>query len=117
MEDFKYKQYSDEENKIYYEAMAKIIGGLRNGLGFNEACSIVNIEDKELRGFIEDDALKIMIAEMHYKKGLPLSEVTATLKVSIETTNKANLEMLEDVGITAIDIYRLNNPDTQIGNT
>jgi hypothetical protein len=116
MEDFKYKQYTDEENKIYNEAMAKIMEGLRNGLSFNEACSIVNVQDKDLRGFIEDDALKIMIAEMHYTKGLSLPEVAATLRVSIETTNKANLEMLEDVGITAIDVYRLNSPDSPIGN-
>jgi hypothetical protein len=116
MEDFKYKDYSDEENKIYNEAMAEIMEGLRNGLSFNEACSIVNVQDKDLRGFIEDDALKIIIAEMHYAKGLSLPEVADILKISTETTNKANLEMLEDIEITAIDAYRLNNPDTQTGN-
>jgi hypothetical protein len=116
MEDFKYKQYTNDENKTYNEAMAKIMEGLRNGLSFNEACSIANIGNKDLRDFIEDDALKIMIAEMHYTKGISLPEVADILKISTETANKANLEMLEDVGITAIDIYRLNNPDIQTGN-
>lgn len=116
MGDFIYKEYTDEENKIYDKAMAKIMDGLRDGLGFDEACNSANVEDKELKEFIVDDALKIMIAEIHYVKGLSLPEVATLLKVSIEPINKANLEMLEDIGLTATEVYKLNNPDTQIGN-
>lgn len=116
MGDFKYKEYTAEENKIYNAAMAKIMEGLKTGLSFNEACSVVNVEDKELKDFIEDDALKIMIADMHYAKGLSLPEVASVLKVSIETTNRANLEMLEDVGITSMEVYKQNNPDKPVGN-
>ncbi len=116
MEDFKYKEYSADESKIYDAAMAQIIEGLRNGLSFNDACSVVNVEDKELKEFIEDDALKIMIADLHYAKGLSLPEVASVLKVSIETINRANLEMLEDVGITSMEVYKQNNPDSPIGN-
>src|SRR4030042_4250180 len=116
MGDFTYKEYSTDESKIYDAAMAQIIEGLRNGLSFNDACSAVTVEDKELKGFIEDDVLKIMIADLHYVKGLSLPEVASVLKVSIETTNRANLEMLEDVGITSMEVYKQNNPDKPVGN-
>lgn len=116
MDDFRYKEYTEEENKIYNEAIDKIMKGLRNGLNFNEACSTAYIEDKELKGFIEDDALKIVIAEMHYVKDLSLQNIADTLEVSIDTINKANAEMLEDVEIMSTEIYKMNNPDSPIGN-
>lgn len=116
MGDFKYKEYTAEESKIYDEAMSKIIEGFKNGLSFNEACSAVKVEDKELKEFIEDDALKVMIADLHYAKGISLPEVADALKVSIETTNKANLEMLEDVEITAIEAYKQINHVNSTGN-
>ena len=116
MGDFKYKDYSADESKIYDAAMAQIIEGLRNGLSFNEACGVVYIEDKKLKEFIEDDALKIMIADMHYIKGLTLPELASALKVSIESINKANSEMLEDVSITTAEIFKMTNSDSPIGN-
>lgn len=115
MTDFKYKEYSEDEDKVYNEAMTKIREGLKNGLNFNEACSVINI-DEGLKKFIVDDALKVMIAEMHYAKGMPLRQVADTLKVSIKDVDIANMEMLEDVGITAAEIYRMGNPGSPIGN-
>lgn len=115
MADFKYKEYSEEENKIYDEAMTKIREGLKNGLNFNEACSIINV-DNELKKFIVDDALKIMIAEMHYAKGMTLKQVADALKVPLKAIDIANMEMLEDVSMTAVEIYRKSNPDSPIGN-
>ncbi|OGW39441.1 MAG: hypothetical protein A2Y97_02610 [Nitrospirae bacterium RBG_13_39_12] len=116
MEEFKYKQYTDEENKIYYEAMAKIMDGLKNGLSFNEACNDTYVEDKELKEFIKDDALKIMIADLHYMKGLSLPDVADILKVPIESINKANLEMLDDIEITSREFYKMKTPGNPIGN-
>ncbi|MFA4918075.1 MAG: hypothetical protein WC581_02350 [Thermodesulfovibrionales bacterium] len=116
MGDFKYKEYTAEESKIYDEAILKIIEGFKNGLSFNEACSAVKVEDKELKGFIEDDALKVIIADMHYAKGISLPEVADALKVSIETTNKASLEMLEDVEIATIEGLKQIKHDKPTGN-
>jgi hypothetical protein len=115
MTDFKYKEYSEEENKIYDEAIAKIREALKNGLNFNEACSIINV-DEGLKKFIVDDALKVMIAEMHYAKGMSLRQVADTLKVSIKDVDIANMEMLEDVGITAAEIYKMSNHGGPMGN-
>jgi hypothetical protein len=110
MADFKYKEYTAEEDKIYNDAIAKIREGLKNGLGFDEACSMADVADAELKEFIEDDALKIMIAEMHYAKGMPLDRVADALKVPVKKIAKANGEMLEDAGIAAAKMFRQSNP-------
>lgn len=116
MDEFEYKKYTLEEKKIYNEALPKIIEGLKKGLKFNEACAITNVEDKDLKEFIIDDALKVMIAELHYAKRFSLQEVADRLDVPIETINKANREMLEDVKRTARAIFKMENPDTTIGD-
>lgn len=116
MGDLQYKEYSKDETRIYNEALARIKSGLDNGLSFNEACSMVDIENEELKNFIIDDALKVMIAELHYGKGLSLQQVADRLKVSLKKISAANAEMLEDVGITAAEVYKKSNPGSPMGN-
>lgn len=116
MADFEYKHYTEEEAKIYDEAIAKIRSGLDNGLSFHEACSAADVRDEALKGFIMDDALKIAIAERHYGKGLLLQQVADALKVPLKKINAAHLEMLEDAGITAAEYYKQNYPDGPGGN-
>ena len=101
MKDFTYKDYTEEETEIYNAAMDKIMEGLEQGLPFTESCEHAIVEDEQLRRFIIDDALKIMIADIHYKRGLSLGHVADALRVSIDTINKANTEMLEDIEISA----------------
>jgi len=114
--EFKYKEYTSEEDKIYESAISKIKEAIKNGLNFREACNIVRIDDQELKRLIVDDALKIMIAEMHYEKGMPLIVVADRLKVPLKAVNIANMEMLEDTGIAAAEIFKRSNPDAPIGN-
>ena len=63
-----------------------------------------------------DDALKIMIADIHYKKGLPLEHVSTTLNVPIDAVMRAHGEMLEDIEISATQAYKSVHPDRPIGN-
>lgn len=108
MADFKFKQYTEQESTIYDEAISKIRSALANGLTFNEACSSVNIENHDLKGFIISDALKIMIADLHYGKGKTLVEVADILNVPFKTILHANQEMLEEVGSNfagSLDIF------------
>lgn len=116
MAEVTYKQYSEEESRIYNEALAKIREGIANGLNFSEATSVVNIGDAELEKLVIDDALKILIAEMHFAKGELLYKVADTLKVPLKTVNKAHMEMLEDAGIAAAETYSGENPEGLFGN-
>lgn len=115
MADVKYKQYSPEEDRIYSEAITKIREGMQNGLTFDKACDSINVEDEELKEFILDDALKIMLAEMHYGKAMPLEEVAKILNVSMGRISKASLEMIEDAGIAAAKMYNESNKSKPTG--
>jgi len=116
MEDFHYKEYTEEESRIYHDAMDRIMEALHNGMNFRDACGTADVGDEELKRFIEDDALKIMIADMHFKKGLSLEEVAGTLKVPVDVVSKANAEMLEDISISTAEVFKAANPDAPFGN-
>jgi hypothetical protein len=116
MEDFHYKEYTEEESRIYNQAIDEIMKGLETGMAFHSACDAVSVDDEALKRFIIDDALKIMIAHLHYKNGLALEEVAEQLKVSPETVHKANGEMLEDIARTTSQGFSMTNPDMPFGN-
>ncbi len=116
MEDFQYKEYTEEESRIYNKAMDNIIAALQKGLSFDEACAGVDIADSVLKEFIVDDALKVLIADIHYAKKLPLQHVADTFKISMDIINKANMEMMLDVEIAASEVYMTKHPDGHIGN-
>ncbi len=116
MGDFKYKDYTPEEGRIYDEAIKIIRTAIQDGSSLSEACDMAEVEDEGLKQFIEDDALKIAIAEMHYQKNIPMQQIADALKISLKRLNAANMEMLEDIGTTAAGLYRQNNPDGPIGN-
>jgi len=116
MENFIYKEYTEEESRIYNEAMDSIMEGLQKGLSFAEACGCLDIEDEGLKEFIRDDALKIMIADIHYNKGLPLEHVSSRLNVPLDIVEKAHGEMLEDIEISSSQAYTSFHPDHPSGN-
>jgi hypothetical protein len=115
MENFRYKEYTEEETTIYHDAMDKIMDGLHNGMNFHDACGAADVADEELKRFIVDDALKIMIADMHYKKGMAFEDLAGVLKVPIDTITRAHAEMLEDISISTSEGFKSANPDAQFG--
>ena len=116
MEDFQYKEYTEEESRIYNEAMDNIMAALQKGSSFDEACASVDIADSELKGFVVDDALKVLIADIHYAKNLPLEHIADTFKVSMDIINKANKEMMQDVEIASSEVYMTKHPEGHVGN-
>ena len=116
MEEFEYKVYTEEETKIYNASIPKILQGIKDGLPFCDACKLVQIDDANLKQFIEDDVLKIVIAELHYSQKKSLEEVSNMLDVSVETITKANDEMLQDIGITASEVFRTRDTNSPHGN-
>lgn len=111
MKEIKYKEYTPEENSIYNDSIEKILTSLRSGSSFETACSNVDISDDSLKHFIHDDAIKIMIAELHYRDGLSLPQVAERLDLSITKISFASMEMLEDVSIASVAAFKKDNPD------
>lgn len=98
--DFVYRQYSEEETKIYEKAMKEILQNIKNGMSFKEAIEAVQIDDEELKSFVEDDALKILIAELCYVSKIPFEELAKMLDLPVDRIRQANFEMLEDIELT-----------------
>ena len=100
-EKINYKQFTEEEDRIYEKSITVIKSNVGNGVKFDLACEFIAVDDAELKGLIVDDALKIEIAEQHYGKRIPLIEVAKKLGVPMERLLRACTEMMEDVVGTA----------------
>ncbi len=116
MGNFVYKEYTPEESEIYEAALMQIKKSVKDGLPFHDACTAVCIEDTELKSFIVSDALKILIAELHFVGNLPLDKVGELLCLTRTEIGTAVKEMLEDVGISSAEMFKKLNPDSPIGN-
>jgi hypothetical protein len=99
-----YKQFTEEEDRIYKRSIEVIRSNIINGVKFDLACEFITVDDRELKGLIIDDALKIEIAELHYGKRIPLRDVAKKLGVSMERLLQASTEMMEDVVKTSEDV-------------
>ncbi|MEW6108120.1 MAG: hypothetical protein AB1632_02975 [Nitrospirota bacterium] len=94
-----------EKDKIYEKAAVKIREGLALGLDFDSACEAIEVEDEILRKAIIDDMLKVIIAEEHFAKEIPLDDLSKKLKISMERLETAKQEMLEDVKDASIKAF------------
>lgn len=110
MKEIQYKQYTAEEDAIYNDSIGKILTALRSGKTFEESCREVEISDKSLMAFIHDDAMKVMIAELHYRDGISLPDIAKRLNISIEKICHASLEMLDDVAISSSEAFNNEHP-------
>ena len=63
-----------------------------------------------------DNTMKIMIADIHYNKGLPLEHVSSVLNIPIDLVTRAHGEMLEDVEISTTQVYKAVHPESPIGH-
>lgn len=106
MSEMEFKEFSEDENRIYDEAIEKIRALMNGGMHIDEACEKIKVEDEELKRLIREDFLKIMIAEMRYEKGLPLEIVAKELNIPFERINRTHQMMLEEVGHTQAEQLR-----------
>lgn len=95
-----------DEDAIHREGVERIREAVGRSLGFEEAARLLEVENARLQEAILDDALKVLIAEMHFAGGTPLAELARRLKVPEEKLAKARAQMLEDVEEAAIRKYR-----------
>ena len=97
--------FMTETDIAYQTAVKKIREGLEKGLDFNSACAGLQIENEKLKKQIMDDMLKVIIAEEHYNKNIPLDKLAATLNVSLDSLESAKREMLEEVKESSIKAF------------
>jgi len=98
--------FSEEEDRIYNEAVETIRSALAEGLGFDAACGRVTVGSADLRRTIFDDYLKITLAEEHFNKQRSVEDVAADLRVDPARLLRARAEMIEEVRESSLEAWR-----------
>jgi len=97
--------FSSESEKVYMAALKAVKAGMTKGYDFDSASATVDIQDEQLRQTVLDDVLKVIIAEEHFTKKIPLDQISRTLNLPLERLEKARVEMLEDVENSEITAF------------
>ncbi|GAB4390915.1 MAG: hypothetical protein Kow0025_26200 [Thermodesulfovibrionales bacterium] len=99
--------YYDDEDKFYEESVGRIREAVaEKGSPFEEAVAALGIGDEKLRSAIEDDALKVLIAELHFMGKKPLEDLARSFRLPAKRLKKAREEMVADIKQAAIDAYK-----------
>lgn len=97
-----------EEDKKYKNVLEKIKAAVEGGMGFDEACKAAGIDTGKSKGAILDDALKVLIAEMHFMQKMPTDKVAEALRLPVERVNSARESMLKEVEELAVKAFHKN---------
>jgi len=100
------KWYETEEDKFYNEAISTIRASVLQGASFAKASELVNVDDEALKEAILDDALKVLIAELHFIGKQSLRDIGKKIGVPEGRLNEAKSEMLKDIEASAIEAYK-----------
>ena len=101
MPEVAFKEFTPEEDRIYHETVQQYRESVKQGKALKEVYEGVSLEDTELQKIIEADFLKILIAELHFGKGMSLDELAKSLSISSELVQDTMKRMLQEVGMTA----------------
>ena len=101
-----YSDLSDDDAKAYEDSVNRIKKGVEQDMSFEQAVSLISVEDKNLKAAIVDDALKLLIAEMHFVARQSIDEVVRKLRLPTEVVSKARQEMINSVENAAIEAYK-----------
>lgn len=105
-QEFNYKVFTSEEEKIYNNAFEELQNSMKSGYSMSDALSRLDINDKGLKRIIEIDFLKTLIADMHYSKRKSFEEIAEALELPLEKIQNVHKEMVQDVVNTARSVYR-----------
>jgi hypothetical protein len=111
------EQLKTESDKAYEQAAAVLNDGLSRGLGFDEACAGIDVKDQQLRDVIIEDMLKVLIADNHFTKGIPLADIALHLKVDAKRLETAKESMLRELGEAAAIEYHSAHSEGDDGQT
>jgi len=101
-----YDDLKDDDARFYEESINRIKKGVEQEMTFEQAVSLVDVKDDKLKAAIIDDALKLLIAEMHFVAKKSIEDVAKKLRLSKDAVTKARQEMLDSVEDSAIEAYK-----------
>ncbi|MGV1098775.1 hypothetical protein ACUUL3_05125 [Thiovibrio sp. JS02] len=90
-------------HREYERAVQKLRVNLAQGLTYDQACDTLQDLDVEMRAFVREDFLKILIAEEHFGAGIEIDDLALFLGLPYETIESSMLTLLYDMVREASD--------------
>ena len=89
--------FSSNNWRTYEHAIKRIRCGLSKGLTYEQACNTLTDIDQDMKIFIVEDFLKILIAEEHFGSGLGIDDMALLLGLPYEKIVACRSAMIEEV--------------------
>jgi len=102
----KYAQLSVVMHEEYEQAVRKMREDISRGRTYEQACANLTEAGPEIKKFIREDFLKIIIAEEHFGAGIEIADIALFLDLPYEKVEAAKLNLLDDMKLEAE--YHLN---------
>ena len=85
-----------EDEILYEQAVLKMRKEIGKGKTFAQACEILRDVRENLRPLIQDDFLKIIIAEQHFGQGRGIDDVALFLDLPYETVEASRAKIMSE---------------------
>ncbi|MEW6518133.1 MAG: hypothetical protein AB1461_01845 [Thermodesulfobacteriota bacterium] len=85
-----------DDEFLYEQAVQKMRKEIAKGKTFAQACEILQELEENLRPLIQDDFLKIIIAEQHFGQGRGIDDVALFLDLPYETVEASRERIMTE---------------------
>lgn len=92
-----YGQFTAVMHSEYERAVKKMREELSQGRTYEHACGTLAGISQEIRSFVKEDFLKIIIAEEHFGAGIEISDIALLLALPYEKVESARLTLINNM--------------------
>lgn len=96
-----YVQFTPVMHREYEHAVKKIRHELSQGRTYDHACDALVDISREIKTFVKEDFLKIIIGEEHFGAGIEIADIALLLELPYEKVEAARLALLNDMRLEA----------------
>ncbi|HIJ78843.1 MAG: hypothetical protein OEY01_07210 [Desulfobulbaceae bacterium] len=89
--------FLDEKYELYENAVKKIRGELSLGNSYDHACDTLTDLDQEMKDFVKEDFLKILIAEEYFGGALDIADMALLLGLPYDRIKSSMHSLLQDM--------------------
>jgi len=85
-----------DDEILYEQAVQKMRKEIAKGKTFAQACEILHGIEENIRPLIQDDFLKIIVAEQHFGQGRGIDDVALFLDLPYETVEASKDKIISE---------------------
>lgn len=97
--------WSPERHKLYERAVRSLRQQISNGHTYYQAFDTLVDLDHEMRTYIEDDFLKILIAEEHFGANIAIDDMALFLDLPVHFLESCRDSLLKDMNMESLEYF------------